>query len=75
MQAFLWVHVFSFLKEEPDKKRPNISSMGELFESVTSEYSTPKKRRIEAARSPISGDPRHGARFRRIPALDMMDED
>ncbi|KAM0907477.1 hypothetical protein ACQ4PT_016099 [Festuca glaucescens] len=65
----------SFLKEEPDKKRPNISSMGELFESVTSEHSTPKKRRIEAARSPISGDVRHGARFRRIPALDMMDED
>ena len=66
--------MFSFLKEEPDKKRPNISSMGELFESVTSEHSTPKKRRIEA-RSPASGDLRHGARFRRIPALDMMDED
>uniref|UniRef100_A0ACD5ZYR3 Uncharacterized protein n=1 Tax=Avena sativa TaxID=4498 RepID=A0ACD5ZYR3_AVESA len=64
----------SFLKEEPDKKRPNMSSMGELFDSITVEHSTPKKRRIEA-RSPLSGDPRHGARFRRMPALDMTDED
>jgi vacuolar protein sorting-associated protein 72 len=68
------MHGSSFLKEEPDKKRPNISSMGELFKTVTSEHSTPKKRRIEA-RSPVSGDLRQGARFRRIPALDMMDED
>jgi len=64
----------SFLKEEPDKKRPNMSSMGELFDSITVEHSTPKKRRIEA-RSPLSGDPRHGARFRRMPALDMTEED
>lgn len=63
-----------YLKEEPDKKRPNMSNMGELFESVSSENSTPKKRRIEA-RSPLSGDLRHGGRFRRKPALDMMDED
>ncbi|CAM0910656.1 unnamed protein product [Alopecurus aequalis] len=64
----------SFLKEEPDKKRPNMSSMGELFETITVEHSTPKKRRIEA-RSPISGDLRHSGRFSRIPALDMLDED
>ncbi|XP_037460967.1 SWR1 complex subunit 2-like [Triticum dicoccoides] len=64
----------SFLKEEPDKKRPNMSNMGELFESVAGEHSTPKKKRIES-KSPISGDLRHGGRFRRIPALDVMDED
>nr|CAC20594.1 stress responsive gene 6 protein, Srg6 [Hordeum vulgare subsp. vulgare]CAC20595.1 stress responsive gene 6, Srg6 [Hordeum vulgare subsp. vulgare] len=63
-----------FLKEEPDKKRPNMSNMGELFESVAGEHSTPKKKRIEG-RSPISVDLRHGGRFRRIPALDVMDED
>jgi vacuolar protein sorting-associated protein 72 len=65
----------SFLKEEADRKRPNLANMGELFESITGEYSTPKKRRIEARSPSISSDQRHGGRFRRIPALDLLDED
>ena len=69
------MHAFSFLKEEADKKRPNMSNMGKLFESITGEHCTPKKRRIEARSPNISADPRHGGRFRRIPALDTLDED
>ncbi|XP_006659017.1 SWR1 complex subunit 2 [Oryza brachyantha] len=73
MEAFKIIRE-SFLKEV-DKKRPNMANMGELFESITGEYSTPKKRRIEARSPSISADHRHEGRFRRIPALDMLDED
>ncbi|RCV29308.1 hypothetical protein SETIT_6G002500v2 [Setaria italica] len=65
----------SFLKEEADRKRPNMSNMGELFESLAGEHSAPKKRRVEVRSPGISGGLRHGGRFRRIPALDMVDED
>uniref|UniRef100_A0A0D9X3E0 Vps72/YL1 C-terminal domain-containing protein n=1 Tax=Leersia perrieri TaxID=77586 RepID=A0A0D9X3E0_9ORYZ len=74
MEAFKIIRE-SFLKEEADKKRPNLANMGELFESITGEYSTPKKRRIEARSPSISADQMHVGRFRRIPALDMLDDD
>ncbi|XP_025820955.1 SWR1 complex subunit 2 [Panicum hallii] len=73
MEAFKIIRE-SFLKEEADKKRPNMSNMGELFESIAGECSAPKKRRVEVRSPSISGGLRHGGRFRRIPALDM-DED
>ena len=69
------IHEFSFLKEEADRKRPNMSNMGELFESITGEHLMPKKRRVEIRSPNISGGSRHGGRFWRIPALDMVDED
>ncbi|KAL6658687.1 hypothetical protein ACP70R_002727 [Stipagrostis hirtigluma subsp. patula] len=65
----------SFQKEEADRKRPNMTKMGELFESIIGEHSTPKKRRIEVRSPNISAGRRLGGRFRRIPALDMTDED
>ncbi|KAL6857072.1 hypothetical protein ACP4OV_018454 [Aristida adscensionis] len=65
----------SFQKEEADKKRPNMSNMGELFESIIGEHSTPKKRRIELRAPSVPEGRRHGRRFGRIPALDMVDED
>ena len=68
------IHAFSFLKET-DRKRPNMSNMGELFESISGECPTPKKRRIEVRSPTIPAGLRHGGRFRRIPALDMEDED
>ncbi|KAL5222237.1 hypothetical protein ABZP36_026950 [Zizania latifolia] len=74
MEAFKIIRE-SFLKEEADKKRPNLSNMGELFDSITGEFSTPKKRRIEERSPSISAEQRHGGRFRRIPALDILDDD
>ncbi|XP_062192439.1 SWR1 complex subunit 2-like [Phragmites australis] len=69
MEAFKIIRE-SFLKEEADKKRPNMSNMGELFESITGDHLTPKKRRIEIRSPNISAGRRLGGRFRRIPALD-----
>ncbi|CAD6246300.1 unnamed protein product [Miscanthus lutarioriparius] len=74
MEAFKKIQE-SFLKEEADRKRPNMSNMGELFESITGEHLMPKKRRAEIRSPNISGGSRHGGRFWRIPALDMVDED
>ncbi|XP_062195354.1 SWR1 complex subunit 2 [Phragmites australis] len=74
MEAFKIIRE-SFLKEEADKKRPNMSNMGELFESITGEHSTPKKRRVDVRSPNISAGRRYGGRFRRIPALDSTDED
>ncbi|OEL27870.1 SWR1 complex subunit 2 [Dichanthelium oligosanthes] len=75
MEAFKIIRE-SFLKEEADRKRPSMSNMGELFESIAGEHSMPKKRRVEVRSPSISGGGlRHGGRFRRIPALDMVDED
>ncbi|WVZ95596.1 hypothetical protein U9M48_041336 [Paspalum notatum var. saurae] len=73
MEAFKIIRE-SYLKEA-DRKRPNMSNMGELFESLSGECLTPKKRRIEVRSPTISAGLRHGGRFRRIPALDMEDED
>ncbi|CAO2210458.1 unnamed protein product [Urochloa humidicola] len=74
MEAFKIIRE-SFMKEEADRKRPNMSNMGELFESIAGEHSAPKKRRAEVRSPSISGGLRHGRRFHRIPALDMLDED
>jgi len=74
MEAFKIIRE-RFLKEEADRKRPNMANMGELFESIAGEHSAPKKRRVEVRSPSISGGLRHGGRFRRIPALDMVDED
>ncbi|RLN03507.1 vacuolar protein sorting protein 72 [Panicum miliaceum] len=74
MEAFKIIRE-SFLKEEADRKRPNMSNMGELFESIAGEHSAPKRRRVEVRPPSISGGLKHGGRFRRIPALDMVDED
>ena len=52
-----------------------MSNMGELFESITGEHLMPKKRRVQIRSPNISGGSRHGGRFWRIPALDMVDED
>ena len=42
MLTFLQLfHAFSFLKEEADRKRPNMANLGELFESIADEHSTP----------------------------------
>lgn len=73
MEAFKIIRE-SFLKEA-DRKRPNMLNMGELFESISGECPTPKKRRVEVRSPTISTGLRHGGRFRRIPALDMEDED
>ena len=76
MLTFLQLfHAFSFLKEEADRKRPNMTNLGELFESIAGEHSATKKSRVEVRSPSISGGLRHGGRFRRIPALDMVDED
>ncbi|KAK3120785.1 hypothetical protein QOZ80_8BG0641770 [Eleusine coracana subsp. coracana] len=74
MEAFKVIRE-SFLKEEADKRRPNMANMGELFESITGEYLMPKKRRIDVRSLNISAGRRHGGRFRQIPALDTTDED
>ncbi|GJN12681.1 hypothetical protein PR202_ga30981 [Eleusine coracana subsp. coracana] len=74
MEAFKVIRE-SFLKEEADKRRPNMANMGELFESITAEYLMPKKRRIDVRSLNISAGRRHGGRFRQIPALDTTDED
>jgi vacuolar protein sorting-associated protein 72 len=66
---------FSFLKKEADKRRLNMSNMGELFESITGEYLMPKKRRLAARSHIVSAARRHGGRFRQIPDLDTTDED
>ncbi|TVU43860.1 hypothetical protein EJB05_10360 [Eragrostis curvula] len=74
MEAFKIIRE-SFLKEAADKRRPNMLKMGELFESITGEYSMPKKRRIDVRSPNVSAGRRHGGRFRQIPALDSTDED
>ncbi|KAF8647444.1 hypothetical protein HU200_065354 [Digitaria exilis] len=74
MEAFKIIRE-SFLKEEADRKRPNISNMGELFESIAGEHSMPKKRRVEVRPPSISVGLRRGGRFGRIPAVDMVDEE
>lgn len=74
MEAFKIIRE-SFLKEEADRKRPNMSNMGELFESITGGHLMPKKRRVEIRSPNMLGGSRHGGRTWRIPAFDMVDED
>ncbi|ONK71314.1 uncharacterized protein A4U43_C04F7190 [Asparagus officinalis] len=62
------------LKEETNMKEKQKLNMGCLFDSISAEgFSSRKKRSRDGSTKPT--DWRLGARFRRIPALDKLDED
>ncbi|XP_072981023.1 SWR1 complex subunit 2 isoform X1 [Typha angustifolia] len=64
-----------FLKEESDRKKPKKMEMGDLFDSLSGELISSKKRRTGAGATNRPLDLRLGARFRRIPSNDALDED
>ncbi|WOL15658.1 SWR1 complex subunit 2 [Canna indica] len=65
-----------FLKQESDKKKQMKLDMGDLFDTISGEGFLSKRRRTEDGMvKRASSDLRLGARFRRIPALEMLDQD
>lgn len=61
-------------REEADRKEQQKMDMGCLFDSIYSEGLLSKRKRSRANDTKPT-DWRLGARFRRIPALDNLDED
>nr|CAD1838638.1 unnamed protein product [Ananas comosus var. bracteatus] len=63
-----------FLKEESEKKKPKKMDMGDLFDSISGEGFSNKRQRSMAGTTNGRSDRRVAARFRRIPALYIQDE-
>ncbi|XP_042419119.1 SWR1 complex subunit 2-like [Zingiber officinale] len=64
-----------FLKQEASKKQQQCMDMGDLFDTIHREGFLSKRKRTEVSMTKGRSDPRLGARFRKIPALDMFDQD
>ncbi|KAG6491433.1 hypothetical protein ZIOFF_052776 [Zingiber officinale] len=80
---FLFFHILHllttidniFLKQEASKKQQQCMDMGDLFDTIHREGFLSKRKRTEVSMTKGRSDPRLGARFRKIPALDMFDQD
>ncbi|XP_074574434.1 SWR1 complex subunit 2 isoform X2 [Curcuma longa] len=64
-----------FLKQEASRKQQQCMDMGDLFDTIHREGFLSKRKRTEAGMTKGRSDLRLGARFRKIPALDMFDQD
>ncbi|KAJ6819531.1 SWR1 complex subunit 2 isoform X3 [Iris pallida] len=64
-----------YLKEESDSKKQGKMDMGCLFSSISSEGFSSKRKRSRMGPTSKPSDWRLGARFRRIPALENLDDD
>lgn len=64
-----------FLQEESDKKKQEKMDMGDLFDSVSDLGFSCKRQRSRAGTTNKPSDLRLGARFRSIPALEILDQD
>nr|XP_010943789.1 SWR1 complex subunit 2 isoform X2 [Elaeis guineensis] len=76
-QDYLMRHkkLSNFLQEESDKKKQAKMDLGSLFDSVSDQGFSCKRRRSGAGTMNKPSDLRLGARFRSIPALEILDQD
>ncbi|CAL9075895.1 unnamed protein product [Musa textilis] len=74
MEAFKLIRE-RFTKQETDQKQLGKMDMGDLFDAISNEGFLSMRSRTDAGIMRRPTDLRLGARFRRIPALEMLDQD